>query len=59
MQEEESKPPVQTIVLQDDGIHETQIGVPAPVEEKKVSSTEIDRRRQLMKKIKNRIVDDF
>ena len=38
MAEEESKPTqVQTIVLQEDGIHETNIG--APVEEKKVSNT--------------------
>lgn len=58
MAEEESKPTqVQTIVLQEDGIHETNIG--APVEDKKVSNTEIERRRELMKKIKNRIIDDL
>ncbi len=57
MEEEESKPaPVQTIVLQDDGIHETHIG---EQQDKKVNTTEIERRRELMKKIKNRIVDDF
>jgi hypothetical protein len=33
---------VQTIVLQEDGIHETNI---AAVEDKKVSMTEIERRR--------------
>lgn len=38
MAEDEAKPTqVQTIVLQEDGIHETNIG--APVEEKKVSNT--------------------
>lgn len=57
MVEEESKPaPAQTIVLQEDGIHETHVGV---VEEQKVSNVEIERRRELMKKIKNRIIDDF
>ena len=57
MAEDEAKPaPVQTIVLQEDGIHETQVG---QVEDKKVSTTEIERRRELMKKIKNRIIDDF
>jgi len=44
-------------VLQDDGIHETNIQ--QQPEEKKVNNAEIDRRRELMKKIKNRIVDDF
>ena len=47
---------MQTIVLQEDGIHETHIG---EQEEKKVNNTEIERRRELMKKIKNRIIDDF
>lgn len=48
--------PVQTIVLQEDGIHETQM---VQTEDKKVNNTEIERRRELMKKIKNRIIDDF
>jgi hypothetical protein len=57
MAEEEHKPTqVQTIVLQEDGIHETQIAAP---EERKVNNEELERRRELMKKIKNRIVDDF
>jgi hypothetical protein len=60
MEEAESKPQVHTIVLQEDGIHETNIGGPSVEEKKdKVSNTEIERRRELMKKIKNRIVDDF
>lgn len=55
--EEENKPThVQTIVLQEDGIHDTQHGEP---QKEKVSQDEIQRRRELMKKIKNRIVDDF
>lgn len=60
MEEAESKPPVQTIVLQEDGIHETNIGATSAEEKKdKVTNAEIERRRELMKKIKNRIVDDF
>ena len=53
---EEEKKPAQSIVLQDDGIHETSVPT---VEDKKLSMTQIERRRELMKKIKNRIVDDF
>lgn len=57
MAEEELKPaPAQTIVLQEDGIHETHVAV---AQEQKVSNVEIERRRELMKKIKNRIIDDF
>lgn len=48
---------MQTIVLQDDGIHETHLGVEP--EEKKVPNSELERRRELMKKIKNRIIDDL
>ena len=61
MAEEETKPTqtVHTIVLQEDGIHETQIRAPQQEKKEKVSKEEIDRRRELMKKIKNRIVDDF
>ena len=56
-QEDLKQSHTQTIVLQDDGIHETNIQ--QQPEEKKVNNAEIDRRRELMKKIKNRIVDDF
>jgi hypothetical protein len=61
MVEEEAKPSqnVHTIVLQEDGIHETQFRAPEEEKKEKVSKEEIDRRRELMKKIKNRIVDDF
>ena len=50
-----------TIVLQEDGIHETQYQPVVEEEERreKVSSDEIERRKALMKRIKNRIVDDF
>jgi len=48
------------IVLQEDGIHESCIGVRKPVEkEDTISNEELNRRKELMKKIKNRIVDDF
>lgn len=57
MLEDEAKgATAQTIVLQEDGIHETHVPV---VQEQKVSNAEIERRRELMKKIKNRIIDDF
>ena len=60
MAEEELKPSTNTqnIVLQEDGIHETHIGG-CVTEDKKVSNAEIERRRELMKKIKNRIIDDL
>jgi len=46
--------------LQEDGIHETNIASTSVEEKKdKVSNAELERRRELMKKIKNRIVDDF
>ncbi len=48
------------IVLQDEGIHDS---VHPQQQEKegdeKVSKDEIERRKEIMKKIKNRIVDDF
>lgn len=50
---------VQTIVLQEDGIHETQYRAPEEEKKEKVNNEEIERRRELMRKIKNRIVDDF
>lgn len=50
---------VQTIVLQEDGIHETQVHAVEEEKKEKVNSEEIERRRELMRKIKNRIVDDF
>ena len=60
MEEEESKPaPSHTIVLQEDGIHETNIGGAVEEKKDKVSNAEIERRRELMKKIKNRIIDDL
>lgn len=60
MAEEELKGShVQTIVLQDDGIHETQLRAPEEEKKEKVNNEEIERRRELMRKIKNRIVDDF
>jgi hypothetical protein len=49
----------QTIVLQEDGIHETQLHAPEEEKKEKVNSEELERRRELMRKIKNRIVDDF
>lgn len=60
MAEEELKgTQVQTIVLQEDGIHETQLHAPEEEKKEKINSEEIERRRELMRKIKNRIVDDF
>lgn len=54
------------IVLQDDGIHESNVGhhghnqkVEEKQQENKVSKEEVERRKALMKKIKNRIVQDF
>ena len=46
------------IVLQDDGIHESRI--PQKEEEQeKIPTEELERRKAIMKKIRNRIVDDF
>ena len=53
------------IVLQDDGIHDSHFGgqrekvEEPPKQENKVSKDEVQRRKALMKKIKNRIVEDF
>lgn len=59
MEEEEAEKSkkVNTIVLQDDGIHESTI--PQMETEDKVTKDEIERRKAIMKRIKNRIVDDF
>ena len=52
------KEPIQNIVLQDDGIHESAYPVVEEIKEK-LSADEIHKRKEIMNKIKRRIVDDF
>ena len=58
-QESHNEKKVTNIVLQDDGIHDSTYPHEEKEPEEKVASEQIERRKALMKKIKNRIVDDF
>ena len=49
---------VQNIVLDDQGFHENK-KEEQPEPEEKISTDEIERRRNLMKRIKNKIIDDM
>lgn len=58
LEEQQPAKGVQSIVLQDEGIHDSTYPMEKEAEEK-VSNEEIERRKEIMRKIKNRIVDDF
>jgi hypothetical protein len=55
-EEELSSKRIENIVLQDSGIHDS---LAEEEGQEKVSKEEMERRKEIMKKIKNRIVEDF
>lgn len=57
-EEEEERPQTMNIVLQDDGIHDSVYPVKEAESEDRVSKEEIEKRKAIMKRIKNRIIDD-
>lgn len=58
MKEEFSKKPIQNIVLQDDGIHESAYPVVEEIKEQ-LSADEIHKRKEIINKIKSKNVDNF